>query len=66
MDTHVHYVVLAYERYDAATDRYMNTIECDVLASTEKQALDRAKQLVKKECYRVSRVVEHLDSTPCR
>jgi len=55
---HTHYIVQAYSDI-AEGGQLKNVATVDVFSDSEEQAIKRAKQLVKREHYRVSQVVEH-------
>ena len=55
---HTHYIVQAYSDI-ADGGQLKNVTTVDIFADSEEQAIKRAKQLVKKEHYRVSQIVEH-------
>lgn len=55
---HLHYIVQGYEGHGQGSE-LLDVATVDILADSEKDALAKAKKLVKKKLYRVSNVVEH-------
>lgn len=55
---HTHYFVQGYAM-KTETGALTDSVAIDVFASTEEEAIGRARKLVKKDHYRVSQVVEH-------
>lgn len=64
-NTHLHYIVWAYERVEPGTGNYLDNTVVDVIVESEAKALTKAKGLVKKHLYCVRTVVEHFDGQPC-
>jgi len=59
IDLHWHYEVMGYQVEDKPTNRYKDFSMIDVVASSEKEAIKKAKEMLKKNHYRISKVYEH-------
>lgn len=58
MDTYLIYVVEGYESYDKKTNTYTDVKRIEVIADTEKQAYDKARNLLKAKHYKTWSVFE--------
>lgn len=52
------FIVTGYDRYEPQTGNYYGSVQIEVFAKTEKQALEKAESYIKKEGYRVAQVIE--------
>lgn len=53
MKSYFLYWIQGYEYHDKEKDAYMYFTDIEVVAKTEKEAINKAKKLVKKKEYRV-------------
>lgn len=52
------YIVQGFEANDPMSGRLSDSVEVEVYANTEKDAITKAKKYIKKKYFRVSRVIE--------
>ena len=53
MDTYLIYVVEGYETFDKKTNTYTDVKRIEVIATTEKEAYEKARKLLKAKNYKV-------------
>jgi len=53
MKTYIIYLVQGYQFYDKDKDSFMYFADIEVIAKDEKEALAKAKKMIKKKEYRV-------------
>lgn len=57
--TYLLYTVQGYDKYIAESDGFLNLVNISVVAESEKEALAKAKKILKKKNYRMGGVMEH-------
>lgn len=60
MKTYFIYWVQGYEFYDKDKDMYMYFADIEVVAKSEKEAMEKAKKMVKKPSYRLKACYEKI------
>ena len=60
MKSYFVYWVQGYDFYDKERDLYMNVVDCEVFAKDEKEAMVKAKKMVKKPNHRIKGCYEKL------
>jgi hypothetical protein len=63
MNTHLHFIVWAWEKVEPGTGNFINNTTLDLIAESSEDALLRAAKFVKKPegNYCVRSVIEHYD-----
>lgn len=52
------FIVIGYDEYVKTTGNYFGSVQVEVYAKTEAEAIAKAKKYIKKEGYRVSQIIE--------
>lgn len=60
MKTYCVYLIQGYQFYDKEKDLFMYVANIEVIASTEKEALAKAKKMINKKEYRVTGCYEKI------
>jgi len=55
---HTHYIIMAFNEQDERGN-FVRPVQVELMASNEKDALELAKQLIVKENYRVTQIIQH-------
>ena len=58
-DLHWHYKVQGYEKMIGEEGRLWEVVTIHVVASNEKEAINKAKEMIKKKHYRITEAYEH-------
>lgn len=60
MKTYIIYIVQGFDRYDEVKELFMNFADIEVIAKSEKEAMAKAKKMIKKKEYRVKGCYEKI------
>lgn len=63
MQTYLVFIILGYNEYKEETDMYLDTIELQIIAKTEKVAMKKAKELTDKKYFRLTKIIEKQNGT---
>jgi len=61
MKTYLIYVIQGYDFYHKEKDLFMNTVALESIAKDEKEAVEKAKKMIKKSNYRVIACYEKIN-----
>ena len=61
--THLHFIVWAFSGYEPETGNCLDNVTLDLLASSVKEALQRAESIMPGRIYRMHSIIEHYDGS---
>lgn len=61
--TYLVFIIQSYDEYDKVADIMHNMVMLEVIAINEKEAMARAKKLINKNGYRLSKIIEKQHGT---
>lgn len=59
-ETYLVFIIRGYDRFDVERDVMYDVFEFQIIAKSEKEALEKAKKLKKCKGYRVDKVIEQM------